>query len=68
MTPGPDEPPGQRLRNRRVAHTLSQMEVAEAAGITHQRLHDIEWGRGAQPSPEEIQRIETAIDNLPLEQ
>jgi transcriptional regulator with XRE-family HTH domain len=66
MTPATDDdPPGVRLRKRRLTCTLSQQDVAEAAGITRMRLNEIEMRWGRPPTAEEISRIEIAIDNLP---
>ena len=52
---------GSMIRRWRVAHGLSQMELAEAAGVSTRHLSFLETGR-AQPSREMLRALGAALD------
>ena len=54
---------GEDLRNRRVLARIAGHFVAQRARISRGHLSQIECGH-VSPSPEELARIETALDEL----
>jgi transcriptional regulator with XRE-family HTH domain len=58
---------GQRLRKIRHAHGMSQVALAESAGMDRSHLIKIETGRIMQPEQETVHRLARALGVSPVE-